>query len=188
MLRQRRRQRPTSRADRTSAQLRQVLDRARGAWTYTANSAHNEFVAGTTYTDTFVHAATDITGFGLIGHVREMAAGSGVSVRIDSAKVPLLEGALDCVRSGFIPGGLKNNREFAECMVGYEANVPEEIRTILVRSPDRRRPAAIRRPLRCRVAPDRVEQCRRTRGGDWGSAAAREAADTVVWRMADKAR
>jgi len=78
-----------------------------------------------------VHAATDVTGFGLIGHAREMAAGSGVSLRIDSAKVPLLEGALDCVRSGFIPGGLKNNREFAECLVGYEANVPEEIRTIL---------------------------------------------------------
>jgi selenide,water dikinase len=78
-----------------------------------------------------VHAATDITGFGLIGHAREMAAGSGVSLRIDSAKVPLLAGALDCVRGGLIPGGLKNNREFAECLVGYEANVPEEIRTIL---------------------------------------------------------
>jgi selenide,water dikinase len=78
-----------------------------------------------------VHAATDVTGFGLIGHAREMAAGSDVSLRIDSAKVPLLEGAMDCIRAGFIPGGLKNNREFAECLVGYEANVPEEIRTIL---------------------------------------------------------
>ncbi len=78
-----------------------------------------------------VHAATDITGFGLIGHAREMAAGSGVSLRINSVKVPLLEGALECVRAGFIPGGLKNNREFAECLVGYEAAVPEEIKTIL---------------------------------------------------------
>jgi selenide,water dikinase len=78
-----------------------------------------------------VHAATDVTGFGLIGHAREMAAGSGVSVRINSANVPLLAGAMDCVRAGMIPGGLKNNREFAECLVGYEANVPEEIRTIL---------------------------------------------------------
>src|SRR5205807_1526284 len=41
-----------------------------------------------------IHAATDITGFGLIGHAREMAAGSGVSLRIEAAKVPLLEGAL----------------------------------------------------------------------------------------------
>jgi len=94
----------------------------------TLNSRAAEVAASGKFT---VHAATDVTGFGLIGHAREMAAGSGVSLRIDSAKVPLLEGAMDCVRSGFIPGGLRNNREFAECLVGYEANVPEEIRTIL---------------------------------------------------------
>jgi selenide,water dikinase len=94
----------------------------------TLNARAAEVAASGKFT---VHAATDVTGFGLIGHAREMAAGSGVSLRIDSAKVPLLEGALDCVRAGFIPGGLKNNREFAECLVGYEANVPEEIRTIL---------------------------------------------------------
>jgi selenide,water dikinase len=78
-----------------------------------------------------IHAATDITGFGLIGHAREMAAGSGVSLRLNSAKVPLLEGAIDCVRAGLIPGGLNNNRDFAECMVSYEQSIPEEIRTIL---------------------------------------------------------
>ena len=78
-----------------------------------------------------VHAATDITGFGLIGHVREMAAGSGVSVRINSANVPLLAGAMDCVRAGFIPGGLNNNRDFAECLVSYGESVPADIRTIL---------------------------------------------------------
>jgi selenide,water dikinase len=94
----------------------------------TLNARTAEVAASGKFT---VHAATDVTGFGLIGHAREMAAGSDVSLRIDSAKVPLLEGAMDCVRAGFIPGGLKNNREFAECLVGYEANVPEEIRTIL---------------------------------------------------------
>jgi selenide, water dikinase len=78
-----------------------------------------------------IHAATDITGFGLIGHAREMAGGSGVSVRIDAERIPLLEGALDCVRAGFIPGGLNNNREFAECSVRYDAGVPEETRAIL---------------------------------------------------------
>ena len=78
-----------------------------------------------------IHAATDITGFGLIGHAREMAIGSGVSLRLDSAKVPLLEGALDCIRAGFIPGGLNNNRDFAECLVSYKRSIPEEIRTIL---------------------------------------------------------
>ena len=78
-----------------------------------------------------IHAATDITGFGLMGHTREMASGSGVAIRIEAAKVPLLEGALDCVRAGFIPGGLKNNRDFAECAVSYGASLPEEIKTIL---------------------------------------------------------
>ena len=78
-----------------------------------------------------VHAATDITGFGLIGHAREMALGSAVSIHIYSDRVPLLEGALECVRAGCIPGGLKANREFAECVVGYEPGVAEDVRTIL---------------------------------------------------------
>jgi selenide,water dikinase len=78
-----------------------------------------------------VHAATDITGFGLIGHAREMASASGVSIRINSATVPLLPGAMDCVRAGFIPGGLNANREFVECHVRFEKSVPDEVRTIL---------------------------------------------------------
>jgi selenide,water dikinase len=94
----------------------------------TLNSRAAEVAASGKFT---VHAATDITGFGLIGHAREMAAGSGVSVRINSANVPLLAGAMDCVRAGFIPGGLNNNRDFAECLVSYAENVPAEIRTIL---------------------------------------------------------
>ena len=78
-----------------------------------------------------VHSATDITGFGLIGHAREMALGSGVSAHIYSVGIPLLAGALDCVRAGYIPGGLKANREFAECVVAYDAGIPEEMKTIL---------------------------------------------------------
>jgi selenide,water dikinase len=78
-----------------------------------------------------IHAATDITGFGLVGHLREVALGSGVSVLIHSACVPLLEGADECVRAGFIPGGLNANREFAECLVGYEGEIPDVIKTLL---------------------------------------------------------
>ncbi len=78
-----------------------------------------------------IHAATDITGFGLIGHVREVAKGSGLSARIDSPRVPMLEGAMECVRSGFIPGGLNANRDFAECAVGYEGEIPAEVKTLL---------------------------------------------------------
>jgi selenide, water dikinase len=78
-----------------------------------------------------VHALTDITGFGLIGHARELALGSSVSLRLYANRIPLLEGALECVRAGHIPGGLKANREFAECMVAYDAVIPEELRTLL---------------------------------------------------------
>jgi selenide,water dikinase len=78
-----------------------------------------------------VHAATDVTGFGLIGHAREMALGSGVSLRIHSTAVPQLPGAMECIRKGFIPGGLKNNRDFAECLVGYEGKVADDVKALL---------------------------------------------------------
>ncbi len=78
-----------------------------------------------------VHACTDITGFGLIGHARELALASQVSLRLRAASVPLLEGALECARLGFIPGGLKANREFAECVVAYGDAISEELRTLL---------------------------------------------------------
>jgi selenide, water dikinase len=78
-----------------------------------------------------VHALTDVTGFGLIGHAREMALASDVSLVFQAANIPVLEGAFDCIHAGYIPGGLKANREFAECVVGYDSSVPEDIRTLL---------------------------------------------------------
>ena len=78
-----------------------------------------------------IAALTDITGFGLIGHAREMALASDVSLRITASAVPLLPGALECVRANYLPGGLKNNREFAECAVEFDAAVAEDVRTLL---------------------------------------------------------
>jgi selenide,water dikinase len=78
-----------------------------------------------------VNAMTDVTGFGLIGHAREMVLASEVSIQISAGKVPLLQGALDCVRAGYIPGGLKNNRDFAECLVEYDDGVPDDVRALL---------------------------------------------------------
>ena len=78
-----------------------------------------------------VHALTDVTGFGLIGHLREMIlASERVAATLYSSRIPLLDGALECIRAGHIPGGLKSNREFAECMVTYD-DVSEELRTVL---------------------------------------------------------
>jgi selenide,water dikinase len=78
-----------------------------------------------------VHALTDVTGFGLIGHAREVALASNVGLILNSSAIPILEGALDCIRAGCIPGGLKANRDFAECLVSYDDGVPQDIRTLL---------------------------------------------------------
>jgi len=80
-----------------------------------------------------VHAMTDITGFALMGHGREMAIGSGVTLEIEAAKVPLIEGALEATQAGAIPGGLLSNREFAECMVADAegAVIAEEVRKLM---------------------------------------------------------
>jgi len=85
----------------------------------------------TTNDDRPIHSLTDVTGFGLIGHAREMAFASNVSLRFHVSQIPLLEGALDCIRAGNIPGGLRNNRDFVECIVGYEEGIPDELTTIL---------------------------------------------------------
>ena len=66
-----------------------------------------------------VHGCTDVTGFGLIGHAREMALASRVTIEIESRQVQLLSGAMEYASQGAIPGGLKNNREFASyCVEG----------------------------------------------------------------------
>ena len=77
------------------------------------------------------HGMTDITGFGLIGHARELALASDVSLRLHASRVPLLAGAMECARAGYIPGGLTANREFAECAAEFAAGIREEIKTLL---------------------------------------------------------
>jgi len=78
-----------------------------------------------------VHGCTDVTGFGMIGHTREMALASGVTLEIDTAAVRFLPGALEYARQGAIPGGLKNNREFASCAVEIARDIPADIETVL---------------------------------------------------------
>jgi selenide,water dikinase len=80
-----------------------------------------------------VHAATDVTGFGLIGHARELAFGSKVQLHIDTTAFRPLEGALDAIRLGCVPGGLMANRDFAECVVEEApgAVIAKDLRTLL---------------------------------------------------------
>src|SRR5207302_1592243 len=78
-----------------------------------------------------VHACTDVTGFGMIGHAREMALASELSLHIEAGKVPALPGAIDCIRAGFIPGGLKSNEEFAQGCVEFASIVSGDSRRLL---------------------------------------------------------
>jgi selenide,water dikinase len=80
-----------------------------------------------------VHAMTDVTGFGLMGHGRELALGSGMRIEIIVEQVPCIEGARDAVRLGTIPAGLLANREFAECISADApgSQIPDDLRTLL---------------------------------------------------------
>jgi len=78
-----------------------------------------------------VHGCTDITGFGLIGHAREMAVASGVTIEIAVDQVRLLPGALEYAAAGAVPGGLRNNREFGSCAVETVRELPRDLEDLL---------------------------------------------------------
>ena len=78
-----------------------------------------------------VHGCTDITGFGLLGHAREMALASKVTLEIDPQAVRFLPGALEYLRQGAIPAGLKNNRAFASPFVKQGPGGPSEVDDLL---------------------------------------------------------
>jgi selenide,water dikinase len=78
-----------------------------------------------------VHGCTDVSGFGLIGHAREMALASNVTLEIAVDQVRFLSGALEYARQGALPGGLKNNRDFASCVVEAQREVPREVEDLL---------------------------------------------------------
>jgi selenide,water dikinase len=78
-----------------------------------------------------VSACTDITGFGLLGHLAEMVCGTGLSIRINSNRVPILPQALDFADMGLIPTAAYNNRKFREHMVRFDPAVPRNLRDVL---------------------------------------------------------
>ncbi len=78
-----------------------------------------------------VHGCTDITGFGLLGHAREMANASHVTLQIAADSVRYLPGAVEYAVAGAVPGGLKNNRDFVSCSVELSRELPREIEDLL---------------------------------------------------------
>jgi selenide,water dikinase len=78
-----------------------------------------------------VHAATDVTGFSLLGHAREMAVASHVSLVIHSGQIEFLPDAIAYSREGYLPGGLNRNRDFLSGCVEIADGIPEEVRNLL---------------------------------------------------------
>ena len=95
----------------------------------TLNRAASEVITAATG----VHAMTDVTGFGLMGHGRELALGSGMTIEILVDQIPRIEGALDAIHLGAIPAGLLANRDFAECVSADApgSQIPHDLRTLL---------------------------------------------------------
>ncbi len=78
-----------------------------------------------------VNACTDVTGFGLLGHLRSMVRGSGVSARVHFDQVPVLPGAWDLLAQGIVPGGTYRNLQSVEDSVQWSDNLTEEQRLLL---------------------------------------------------------
>jgi selenide,water dikinase len=81
--------------------------------------------------DAGVSAATDVTGFGLLGHLHKMLDASGVSARIKAADVPLLPGARELAAAGHVPGGSHRNRADLEAALDFAESVDEVARIML---------------------------------------------------------
>ena len=78
-----------------------------------------------------VNACTDITGYGLLGHLLEMCQGSNVSVTLEFNEIPLIQGVYELAQKGFIPGGTKHNLDYVSSQVNFSKNISQEQQYIL---------------------------------------------------------
>jgi len=78
-----------------------------------------------------VHACTDITGFGLLGHIAEMIIDTGFSVTLTSKTIPIIPETLEYAEMGLVPAGTYKNREFRECMVDFAPSVDRLVQDVL---------------------------------------------------------
>jgi len=111
-----------------------------------AHASHAMLEAG-------AHAATDVTGYGLLGHGGEMARASGVRLRFYARAIPLLEGVLDLIERGVVPGGTKDNADEQAAYTTFAAGVSAAQRLALS-------DAQTSGGLLIAIAPNRVERLR----------------------------
>jgi selenide,water dikinase len=88
-------------------------------------------VAAEVMRDFPVHACTDATGFGFLGHLAEMVLGSGYGVRIQASNVPVFSEAIEYASMGLVPAGAYRNREFRELMVDFAPGVDRTLQDVL---------------------------------------------------------
>ncbi len=74
-----------------------------------------------------VHACSDVTGFGLLGHAFEMASGSGVTIVLEARRLPLLPGARRLARQGYLTGGCRRNREYLKNKTSVHRSVRDDL-------------------------------------------------------------
>lgn len=91
----------------------------------------NRYAAEAMECHTDVHACTDVTGFGLLGHAFEMANGSNLSIVLQSDQIPALDGALDAAAMGLVPAGAYKNREYLDDLVDLSPSVPEALTDLM---------------------------------------------------------
>jgi selenide, water dikinase len=121
----------------------ETLNKAAAAAMIELNAAH---------ADPPVHAATDVTGFGLIGHLLEMAQGSGIGFRLAARAVPVFEHVLRLAADEVVPGGTRANLERAEAAgVSFAPSIGPELRLVLC-------DAQTSGGLLMAVAPERVDE------------------------------
>jgi selenide,water dikinase len=78
-----------------------------------------------------VRCATDITGFGLMGHAMKLAQASGVTLNVEAAAVPLLNGAIELAEMGCFPGACFRNLDYVEASCEYQQSVPYELKMLM---------------------------------------------------------
>ncbi len=108
---------------------RSLAEPALSAWISTMTSLNRD--AKDAALEAGVRAATDVTGFGLLGHLRNLCAASGLAARIDARAVPVLDGALGFARQGTAPGGSRRNAESLAASVHYAEGVEPALRLLL---------------------------------------------------------
>ena len=89
----------------------------------TLNKAAAEAMTGLEH----IHACTDITGFGLLGHAYEMAEGSGVTIRLHSGSLPLMRGAKALAQMGIVPSGAYRNMDYVKPHLSIMPGVPQKL-------------------------------------------------------------